>query len=301
MQPNAPEATRGRWHFIGATLTMIVAMVVVVIIASIISKQLAATEQIRALVNAAVCVGGMTAALWLIAGRWLRVDLGSLGLRAEPQAWRGATLGTLLGAGLVIAAFAMALVFGGFRVESLRWDGTPFALAAMGLLATALHALSEELIFRAGLVGILKQRFSPLVAVAVPAIVFGLAHLGNPGASKLAALNVVIVGGAFGFLYLTGEHPSLTLVTGVHFGWNEVLYRTGIPVSGTVATGTFMEVQPQPNVWSGFAFGLEASPATTVVVSLLLVASYWRFRKSQPHPNPVSPPNPQPELTPVNS
>jgi hypothetical protein len=156
-------------------------------------------------------------------------------------------------------------------------------VVAVGALGTALHALFEELGFRVGLVGTLKQRFPATLAVFVPGAVFALAHLGNKGANWIATVNIVLIGGALGFLYLASpvaRTTAIAWVAGWHFGWNDGLTRLGIPVSGHVRPGALTAFDPLPTFWSGGPFGLEASPATTLVFAAMLAYATARYRRA---------------------
>ncbi|HZO16874.1 MAG TPA: type II CAAX endopeptidase family protein [Polyangiaceae bacterium] len=268
-----------RWKIVLGAVCIFAATLAIVIAASIVSKAVPAPQQLQNLVNALLCLGGMALAMRFLAERWLGIDRQALGTHLEPGAWRRWLVGTLLGIGMAASAFVIAMLAGAFDLSG-GFDGTPWSLVVISAVAMAMHALFEEVAFRAGLVGVLKERFPPLVAIVVPAILFGAVHLKNPGATLLGAVNGAIVGIVFGLLYLAGRRPSLALVAGVHFGWNEALHRMGIPVSGLREAGAFMVAEPKQSIWSGFAFGLEASPATTIVLTAVIAVSYLQFKKT---------------------
>ena len=272
------RGSKPRWKIVLGAVSIFAATLAIVIAASIVSKAVPAPPQVQNLVNALICLGGIALCMRFLAERWLGIDRQALGTHLEPGAWRRWLIGALLGIAMAASAFAIAMLAGAFEIQSVGLDGTAWLLVAMSAVAMAMHALFEEVAFRAGLCGVLKERFPPLAAIVIPAVLFGAVHLKNPGATLLGAVNGAIVGTVFGLLYLAGRRPSLALVAGVHFGWNEALHRMGIPVSGLREAGSFMVVEPQSTIWSGFAFGLEASPATTIVLTAVLVVSYLQFK-----------------------
>ena len=97
------------------------------------------------------------------------------------------------------------------------------------------------------------------VALALPALLFGLSHLGNNGATPASALSIVVTGGnTFGLTYTLSR--SLWLPIGIHFGWNltqEALF--GAAVSGYRLHGAFRFSLSGPTLVTGGAFGPEAS------------------------------------------
>lgn len=152
----------------------------------------------------------------------------------------------------------------------------PLGLFLGAAVVMAISALFEEVAFRAGLVGVLRHGLPEWAAVAVPALSFGLVHMSNPGANAMSAASAVLAGAAFGALYLMIRPPSLGLVAGFHFAWNETLALLGIPVSGTTSPVAHLLVTAEDALWSGGTFGLEASPATMLVYAGVLAIALWR-------------------------
>lgn len=274
----SPRPTVGR--VLLGILLLIVGLAVTVVVGAVVSKNTPGPEQVRELVNALLCLGGGIAALLLVARHLLRVSPKDLGVERDRSAVRSWLLGSLGGIGLAGAAFLLALALDTYEVIGGRLAEIPWHLWAVGVVATAAHALFEELVFRAGLVGISVRRFPPSAAVLGPALLFGIAHLNNEGAGWLGAINVVLVGAAFGFLYLSGRPgASLALVAGLHFGWNQALYTLGIPVSGTVRSDALLTVAPTAGTSGKGDFGLEATPAATLILAGLLVFAILRHRR----------------------
>jgi hypothetical protein len=96
--------------------------------------------------------------------------------------------------------------------------------------------------------------------VGASAVVFGLAHASNDGATFVSTVNVSLAGGALlsaGFV-LSGD---LAFSIGVHFAWNLAQCFFGMPVSGFVVEQAALvsRTTEGADLWTGGAFGPEAS------------------------------------------
>jgi len=133
---------------------------------------------------AATVAGGWTGLVALVAGLLSPVPLpqrlGFLPSRLGAQGWWIVPLGALGLNQAVDAAFHLTGFGRGDALEGLLKTlagarGPTIAVAV--LVVGALSATCEELFFRGYLQRRLVLRFGPLVGVAVPALLFGLAHL----------------------------------------------------------------------------------------------------------------------------
>ncbi|WP_440985272.1 CPBP family intramembrane glutamic endopeptidase [Xanthomonas sontii] len=209
-----------------------------------------------------------------------------LGERRWPAelAWRAAPLqlgvGLLLGAAMFAAVMAIMAAFG---VYTIRWTGAAPVLAPLGKALQA--GVVEELMLRAILLRLLWRAFGPWLAFALSALLFGLAHLGNPNASVFAALCIAVEAGVMlgAFYVLSGR---LWVSIGVHAAWNFTQgYLFGAAVSGTdmgpaIARSTAQVGVPE---WlSGGAFGPEASlPGLLVCTVVGAIATWMAWRKGR--------------------
>lgn len=186
-------------------------------------------------------------------------------------------LGLALGCMVGLAAVGLMALSG-----AVRWEHEPGSVAAwLMVLATSLWtfllpAAAEEALFRGYPLQALAEGWGPGWAVVVTSLVFGLAHLPNPGVTTVGALNVAAAGAFLGVLYLrTG---SLWWVTGAHLGWNWAHgFLVDLPVSGLdLVDAPLLEGRTAGPAWlSGGDFGPEGSLLATVV---LLGATVWAWR-----------------------
>ncbi len=189
---------------------------------------------------------------------WSAVGLGS-------GAWRPRVL--LLGA--ASGALAIAVPIGLLiALGDLTFVPAPVSevgrtlLLSVAVLAPA--ALTEELLMRGYPFAVLSGTWGWPVATGVTSVVFGLLHLGNPGASPIAIANVMAAGVFLaGVRVLTG---SLAAAWTAHFMWNWTMsagFHTA--VSGLpFGTPGYRLVDTGPDWLSGGAWGPEGGVVAAV-------------------------------------
>lgn len=182
---------------------------------------------------------------------WQAVGLG-------PGAWRSTVLVLAAVSGaLAIALPTLVLV----AVGSLSFVPTPGGevgrtlLLSIAVLAPA--ALTEELLMRGYPFSVLRSTWSWPVATGLTSIVFGLLHLGNPGATPSAIANVIAAG-----IFLAGVRVvtgSLAAAWMAHFAWNWTMSAgfhaavSGLPFG----TPGYKLIDSGPDWLSGGAWGPE--------------------------------------------
>jgi len=185
----------------------------------------------------------------------------------------GAALATLLSLGLLAGGGA----WGGVAASS-EPGGASLLVAVLPVAA-----FSEELFFRGYLHRILRERLGVLPSATVGGALFSLVHLLNPGASPLAALNVLAAGMLLALL--RESSGSLWGPVGWHAGWNLALGMVyGLPVSGVDLPSVFrLEVTGLTTPMGGGVFGPEGSLPCAVLLLALLLVWGWRRRAGGRH------------------
>src|SRR5205085_9197084 len=126
-------------------------------------------------------------------------------------------------------------------------------------------AIGEELIYRGVLYRVLEEGLGTVPALVVSAGVFGFTHGANPGATLASSAAIALEAGLLlGLAYTVTR--SLWFPIGIHFGWN--FAQGGIfnaPISGTQFPGMLNFKIVGPEVWTGGAFGPEASLVSVLV------------------------------------
>jgi len=201
--------------------------------------------------------------LYALLVRWIeRRGASEINLRAS-----GAQLpiGTALGMALMAGVYLILWNVG----RASFAPGTGMDGLAVGLVAAFLAAVFEELLLRAVLFRIVEQACGTTIGLVVSAVVFGLLHSFNPGATAFSDAAIAIEAG----LMLAMAYAltrNLWLAIGIHMGWNFTegsLF--GAQVSGGVTSHSLIHATLSgPELLTGGAFGPEASIVTVVVCGL---------------------------------
>jgi uncharacterized protein len=191
----------------------------------------------------------------------------------------GALREWLFGAGIGTAAMAAVVgviaLLGGYTVTGFHGAEIIIAVLAMAISS----GIIEEILFRGLLFRFLEQWLGSVVALGLSALLFGMLHLSNPGASWLAAIAIALEAGILlGAIYMLTRR--LWAVIGLHMAWNTVQGGVfGIKVSGTDIDGFLISKSQGSDLLTGGAFGAEASlPAILICTSIGL---YFLWRAAQ--------------------
>lgn len=232
------------------------------------TPDLAASALLQALCSLA-SFGTLT---WLMGLRAARLTANDL--RWVPGGVPGFSRGFSIG-----AAPAVAILLLGVTVAGAGWrtdGGTALAWLAnvgglVGLLFPA--ALAEEVIFRGLALVVLARAFGRWPAVVTMAVLFGAAHLFNPGITLTGVANITLAGVFLGLVfYLPG---GLWAATGAHLGWNLTLAALAAPVSGLPLPVPGIDYATGGPLWlTGGGFGPEGGVIATVALltAIVLVA-----------------------------
>lgn len=189
----------------------------------------------------------------LIEWRWPR----ELSLRGFiPEFGKGLALGALLFSGTMLL-----LWFFGFY----NWTGTNSVAVLGSALIMSVAGFFEELLIRGVLYRILEESLGTWIALALSAVLFGLAHVANPNATLITTMAIALEAGLLlaAAYSLTGR---LWFATGLHCAWNFTQGGIfGLPVSGHPMTGLLVGTVSGPTWISGGEFGVEASLIAVLV------------------------------------
>jgi membrane protease YdiL (CAAX protease family) len=246
-------------------------------------------------------------AIVAIAGLVVLVQGGGRALHVAPQSAVGRVLLLVLIAGicLVYAGYVRWIerrpvvelaprdalpAFGkGFVVGAALFSATILVLWAMGvygvtgvrgadaLVAPLLSALAagfiEELLVRGVLFRILEESLGSWLALGITALLFGLLHAFNPGATWVSTLAIALEAGVLlAAVYMYSRR--LWVCIGLHCAWNFAEGGVfGASVSGGKAGGLLAARFQGPDILTGGKFGPEAS----VVAVLLCLAAGIAF------------------------
>lgn len=195
--------------------------------------------------------------------------------------WQGMALG------FVMVSLLMALIAAlhGFAING--WAlGIREALlyALVYALAFMLVGIFEEFSFRGYLQATLASGVGFWPAAVVLAILFGAAHLGNPGEAKFGAL--MTAGFALVAAFSLRRTGNLWFAIGLHASWDwGETYFYSVPDSGVPATGHLVSSSFHGPTWlTGGSVGPEGSLFVFLVLALCAVVVHFMFpvRRDQP-------------------
>jgi len=212
----------------------------------------------------------------------------SLGFKFNRQASMDLLLGVAIPGIMMGFIFLVEWVFGWLTFEGFAWQVDPISdvitNALLVLITFIFVGWNEELLSRGYHLQTIASGTNLGWGIFLSSAVFGILHLGNPGATWASAVGILFAGFFLAYGYLrTGQ---LWLPIGLHIGWNYFEGAVfGFPVSGLdIYPLTFITVDG-PVLWTGGAFGPEAG--LIVIPSLLLgTALIWIVTKGR-KPTPL--------------
>lgn len=175
-----------------------------------------------------------------------------------------------------LAIIVCLFLCGYYRIVTVEFD---VASQLSWLSLFLLVGVVEEVVFRGILFRLITDKWNIAVGLTTSSLLFGLAHLGNPGATLWAALAIALASGwLFGMAY--AYHQTIWVPIGMHWAWN---YLEG-GVFGCAVSGTPLDYLPLitprisgPDILTGGAFGPEASiicVALGIVLSIVYTVLY---------------------------
>ena len=180
-----------------------------------------------------------------------------------------------------LATIVCLFLCGCYRIVNVEFD---VASQLSWLSFFLLVGVVEEVIFRGILFRLIADKWNIAVGLTTSSLLFGLAHLGNPGATLWAALAIALASGwLFGMAY--AYHQTIWVPIGMHWAWN---YLEG-GIFGCSVSGTPLDYRPLitprisgTDLLSGGAFGPEASiicVAIGIGISIVYTMLYIKKRK----------------------
>ena len=185
------------------------------------------------------------------------IELGGRG-----AALREFLVGLAIGALLMCAVIAVLALVGSYHVVDVGWS----AGILIGLQAGILAGFTEEILVRGVMLRLIEGWLGTWWALAITAVFFGAAHLGNPQATIFGAAAIALEAGILlGACYLLTRR--LWLAIGVHAAWNFVQGGIfGSNISGTGSGRGLIEARfTGPDLLTGGVMGIEASVVAIIV------------------------------------
>lgn len=187
-------------------------------------------------------------------------------------------IGLATGLLLFSAVVGVIAAFGGYRI--IGHNGPQVLIPALAI--SILSGFTEEIFFRGFFFRLTEKWLGTWIALVLSAALFGALHLGNPNASLLAAIAIMLEAGIMlAAIYMLTRR--LWMAIGLHAAWNFAqggIY--GIAVSGGAMDGLLRPDMRGPDLLTGGAFGAEASlPAIIVATAFGLALLYVAWRRGR--------------------
>ena len=209
---------------------------------------------------------------------WYAEDSESLSFRGK---MRMMGIGWAVSVVNFLAIIVCLFLCGCYRIVNVEFD---VASQLSWLSLFLLVGVVEEVIFRGILFRLITDKWNIAVGLTTSSLLFGLAHLGNPGATLWAALAIALASGwLFGMAY--AYHQTIWVPVGMHWAWN---YLEG-GIFGCSVSGTPLDyrslITPKisgTDLLSGGAFGPEASiicVAIGIAISIVYTVLYIKKKR----------------------
>lgn len=238
---------------------------------------------------------GSTMLVWLFGIHIDKRTIQDFGLQFDRIWWQELAGGIVLGGGVILLLFLIALITGDYEITAYGWEKasvrTAFWTGFTAYLITMICVgYYEELLFRGYLnlnlfeglkSSAFKQNWIPgLISILIISGLFGLAHANNPNATSFGIINVTLAGVMLGIPFLATGRLAMSI--GIHFAWNFVQGGiVGVSVSGIPARYSLLVSRSSENhFFTGGAFGFEGGLLGTfglllILGHILVYLKYW--------------------------
>ena len=184
--------------------------------------------------------------------------------------------GALSGVSLCFLAVLVAVFHKDLSFEFHEID---FGIIMLVLLSLIIQGCAEEMLFRGYLLNGILEMYSPRLAILASGMLFGIAHIFNPGITFLGGFNIIIAGIAFSYIAI--KLNSLSFVIAMHIMWNftqEVVF--GLPNSGIHFSNSILYVaDSRDTLFNNQIFGIEASLQMPVIwIAFMLIIMFFAKR-----------------------
>ncbi|HEX3471856.1 MAG TPA: type II CAAX endopeptidase family protein, partial [Silvibacterium sp.] len=210
-------------------------------------------------------------------GQRQREPIKAMGLARRPGWGHEFAIGAALGwSGMVASVFPMALIGG--LVITFYTTPRQFGLIFVNLAILAIAALADEVVFRGYPFQRLIDATGPTIATLGMSVLYGIIHLGNPGATTASTMVTILAGWLLAIAYLRTR--ALWVGWGFHFAWNATMgVLFGLPISGITSFSPVVSSNTIGPPWiTGGDYGPEGSLVCAVVLIVLIFVMFAATR-----------------------
>lgn len=249
---------------IGGSLGAIVILLVTNVVAQLLAQVLALIkipDGICNIIAGILYVGLAFVCLKVFAEKLLKLKVETLGMPRFSLKIRWILVAILLPV-LVVAVYL--LFFAGEYVSSGMDGKQIFTTLSSGIAFVGIAAgFVEEMVFRGVILNLLKSKWNLKVAVLVPSVLFGVAHIIGMDFSPISCLLVLVAGTMVGIMFsmIAIESGSVWNSAVVHAMWNIIICGGGLAIGQELDEYSVMTyvLQSKSFVLTGGEFGVESS------------------------------------------
>lgn len=276
----------------GKLILTIVASVVFLLLASILSQQL---------FMGLLALAGIPAWLYHIAGGLLYVVLTFVMVRLyctkylkeEMEAFcipkcriqiKWAVIAVLL----PVLVSAVYLLLPGTYERNVLDTGTKLAFVTRGIFIAGVGAgVVEELLFRGLLMNAVIKKWGKAAGILVPSVLFASLHIIGMDFSLLSCLQVMAAGTMVGVMFslIALEGRSVWNSAIVHAVWNMIIIGGGLTIGTEVNEYSISSyvLKTQAFLLTGGEFGIESSVVAIIGYIVVGLVAVWRMRRRETH------------------
>ena len=215
-----------------------------------------------------------------------RPMLKAIGYSRRGNNLKGFLFGIIMGFGTNGLCVLFSLLSGDIKLSFYGFD---FVVLLAFAIAVLIQSGAEELADRFYLYQKLRRRYrSPLWAVLVNAVAFSLMHVGNPGFTVVAGIQIFLI--AIVFSMMVYYYNNLWGAMAFHAAWNftqNLIF--GLPNSGIVSEYSIFALEAasaRNGLFYNVNFGVEGSVGATVLLAVIAVVIYV-INRNRPEANDV--------------
>jgi membrane protease YdiL (CAAX protease family) len=193
---------------------------------------------------------------------------------------------TLVAAALPIAVsvFFIFLTPGIFAVTSFSSEQLILRVLAAFFNTCLVAGITEELIFRGFIMGLLELRWGKRIAIIAPSVLFGLIHIFNTDNPNIVDISMLLIAGtSVGIMFsmIACQSGSIWPSAVVHGIWNLIIIGGILEIGIEPGKSIFVYTLKSNSVLvTGGAFGIESSLPAIVGYCITIIFAWILYRRT---------------------
>ena len=274
----------------GKMILTIVASVVFLLLASLLSQELAMGLLALAGVPAWLyhIVGGLLYAasayimVWLFCTKYLKEDMKIFCIPECRIKAKWAVTAVLLP---VLVSVVYLLLPGSIVVNALD-TGTKLAFVTRGIFLAGLGAgVVEEMLFRGLLMNVVIKKCGRAVGIFAPSVLFASLHIIGMNFSLLSCVQVMVAGTMVGIMFslIALEGQSIWNSAIVHAVWNMIIIGGGLVIGTELDEYSICSyvLETRSFLLTGGEFGIESSVVSIIGYLVVSMMALWMIRRGK--------------------